>query len=155
MTDIPALLGDEAESLLSHQSRTFDRSLFHFPGSDYVDRVMASKDLKPGVMRGMQGLFNHGRLSGSGYLSLLPVDQGVEHSGGASFAPNPVYFDPANICELAIEGGCNAVASTLGVLHSVARRYAHKIPFLVKINHNEILSYPNFYDQTLFASVDQ
>lgn len=155
MTDIPALLGDEAESLLSHQSRTFDRSLFHFPGSDYVDRVMASKDLKPGVLRGMQGLFNHGRLSGSGYLSLLPVDQGVEHSGGASFAPNPVYFDPANICELAIEGGCNAVASTLGVLHSVARRYAHKIPFLVKINHNEILSYPNFYDQTLFASVDQ
>lgn len=155
MTDIPALLGDEAESLLSHQSRTFDRSLFHFPGSDYVERVMASKDLKPGVLRGMQGLFNHGRLSGSGYLSLLPVDQGVEHSGGASFAPNPVYFDPANICELAIEGGCNAVASTLGVLHSVARRYAHKIPFLVKINHNEILSYPNFYDQTLFASVDQ
>ena len=155
MTDIQTLLGDEAEYLLSHQSQTFDRSLFQFPGIDYVDRVMAQKSLKPGVLRGMQSLFNHGRLAGSGYLSLLPVDQGVEHSGGASFAPNPIYFDPANICELAIEGGCNAVASTLGVLHSVARRYAHKIPFLVKINHNEILSYPNFYDQTLFASVDQ
>ena len=155
MTDIQTLLGEEAEDLLSHQSQTFDRSLFQFPGVDYVDRVMAQKSLKPSVLRGMQVLFNHGRLAGSGYLSLLPVDQGVEHSGGASFAPNPIYFDPANICELAIEGGCNAVASTLGVLHSVARRYAHKIPFLVKINHNEILSYPNFYDQTLFASVDQ
>jgi class I fructose-bisphosphate aldolase len=155
MTDIQTLLGEEAEDLLSHQSQTFDRSLFQFPGIDYVDRVMAQKSLKPSVLRGMQALFNHGRLAGSGYLSLLPVDQGVEHSGGASFAPNPIYFDPANICELAIEGGCNAVASTLGVLHSVARRYAHKIPFLVKINHNEILSYPNFYDQTLFASVDQ
>ena len=155
MTDIQSLLGEEAEDLLSHQSQTFDRALFQFPGVDYVDRVMAQKSLKPGVLRGMQALFNHGRLAGSGYLSLLPVDQGVEHSGGASFAPNPMYFDPANICELAIEGGCNAVASTLGVLHSVARRYAHKIPFLVKINHNEILSYPNFYDQTLFASVDQ
>lgn len=155
MTDIQTLLGEEAEDLLSHQSQTFDRSLFQFPGVDYVDRVMAQKSLKPSVLRGMQALFNHGRLAGSGYLSLLPVDQGVEHSGGASFAPNPIYFDPANICELAIEGGCNAVASTLGVLHSVARRYAHKIPFLVKINHNEILSYPNFYDQTLFASVDQ
>lgn len=155
MTDIQGLLGDEAEDLLSYQSKTFDRSRFHFPGSDYVDRVMAEKSLKPGVLRSMQSLFDHGRLAGTGYLSLLPVDQGVEHSGGASFAPNPVYFDPASICELAIEGGCNAVASTLGVLHSVARRYAHKIPFLVKINHNEILSYPNFYDQTLFASVDQ
>ena len=155
MTDIPMLLGDEAETLLSFQSKTFDRSLFHFPGGDYVSRVMADKALKPEVLRSMQKLFDHGRLAGSGYLSLLPVDQGVEHSGGASFAPNPEYFDPAKICELAIEGGCNAVASTLGVLHSVARRYAHKIPFLVKINHNEILSYPNFYDQTLFASVDQ
>ncbi|MES9849083.1 MAG: class I fructose-bisphosphate aldolase, partial [Candidatus Thiodiazotropha sp.] len=113
------------------------------------------KDLKPGVLRAMQTLIGTGRLSGSGYLSILPVDQGVEHSGGASFAANPIYFDPANIVELAIEGGCNAVASTLGVLGSVARRYAHKIPFLVKINHNEILSYPNFYDQTLFASVEQ
>ena len=155
MTDIQALLGEEAESLLSHQSETFDRSQFQFPGTDYVDRVMAQKDLKPSVLRGMQCLLDHGRLAGTGYLSLLPVDQGVEHSGGASFAPNPIYFDPAQICELAIEGGCNAVASTLGVLHSVARRYAHRIPFLVKINHNEILSYPNFYDQTLFASVDQ
>jgi len=155
MTDIQALLGDEAEDLLTYQSNTFDRTLFQFPGGDYVERVMAQKDLKTGVLRGMQQLFNHGRLAGTGYLSLLPVDQGVEHSGGASFAPNPIYFDPAAICELAIEGGCNAVASTLGVLQSVARRFAHKIPFLVKINHNEILSYPNFYDQTLFASVDQ
>lgn len=155
MTDIQALLGDEAEDLLSYRSSTFDPSLFQFPGGDYVERVMAAKSLKPGVLRNMQALFNHGRLAGSGYLSILPVDQGVEHSGGASFAPNPIYFDPANICELAMEGGCNAVASTLGVLHSVARRYAHRIPFLVKINHNEILSYPNFYDQTLFASVEQ
>jgi len=155
MTDIKQLLGDEAESLLGHTCTTISSDLLHLPGEDYVDRVVAPKDLSPGVLRNMQCLFNHGRLGGSGYLSLLPVDQGVEHSAGASFAPNPLYFDPANICELAIEGGCNAVASTFGVLQSVARKYAHKIPFLVKINHNEILSYPNFYDQTLFASVDQ
>jgi len=155
MTDIQQLLGDEAESLLGHTCTTISSDLLHLPGEDYVDRVVAPKDLSPGVLRNMQCLFNHGRLGGSGYLSLLPVDQGVEHSAGASFAPNPLYFDPANICELAIEGGCNAVASTFGVLQSVARKYAHKIPFLVKINHNEILSYPNFYDQTLFASVDQ
>ncbi|MEW8585944.1 MAG: class I fructose-bisphosphate aldolase, partial [Candidatus Thiodiazotropha sp.] len=155
MSNIESLLGDEAESLLAHRCGTIDQSMIHLPGSDYVDRVISEKDLKPGVLRGMQTLFDTGRLSGSGYLSILPVDQGVEHSGGASFAANPIYFDPANIVELAIEGGCNAVASTLGVLGSVARRYAHKIPFLVKINHNEILSYPNFYDQTLFASVEQ
>ncbi|MBT2971714.1 MAG: class I fructose-bisphosphate aldolase [Candidatus Thiodiazotropha sp. (ex Ctena orbiculata)] len=155
MSNIESLLGDEAESLLTHRCGTIDQSMIHLPGSDYVDRVISEKDLKPGVLRGMQTLFDTGRLSGSGYLSILPVDQGVEHSGGASFAANPIYFDPANIVELAIEGGCNAVASTLGVLGSVARRYAHKIPFLVKINHNEILSYPNFYDQTLFASVEQ
>jgi len=155
MTDITQLLGDEAENLLGHTCNTIAQDALHLPGPDYVDRVVASKDLRTGVLRSMQTLFNTGRLGGTGYLSLLPVDQGVEHSGGASFAPNPIYFDPANICELAIEGGCNAVASTFGVLHSVARRYAHKIPFLVKINHNEILSYPNFYDQTLFASVDQ
>ncbi|MCU7931366.1 MAG: class I fructose-bisphosphate aldolase [Candidatus Thiodiazotropha sp. (ex Codakia rugifera)] len=155
MTDIVPLLGEEAESLLTHTCGCIDKGMINLPGSDYVDRVLGNKDLKPGVLRSMQGLINSGRLRGTGYLSILPVDQGVEHSGGASFAANPIYFDPANIIELAIEGGCNAVASTLGVLGSVARRYAHKIPFLVKINHNEILSYPNFYDQTLFASVDQ
>jgi fructose-bisphosphate aldolase, class I len=155
MTDIRMLLGDEAESLLSHSCRTIDKEMLHLPGPDYVDRVVADKDLKPGVLRSLQTLFNTGRLAGTGYLSILPVDQGVEHSGGASFAPNPLYFDPAKIVELAIEGGCNAVASTLGVLGAVARRYAHKIPFLMKINHNEMLTYPAIYDQTLFASVDQ
>ncbi|MEW8690570.1 MAG: class I fructose-bisphosphate aldolase [Candidatus Thiodiazotropha endolucinida] len=155
MSYIESLLGTEAESLLAHSCETIDKTMLQLPGHDYVDRVLSQKDLKPGVLRAMQTLIGTGRLSGSGYLSVLPVDQGVEHSGGASFAANPIYFDPANIVELAIEGGCNAVASTLGVLGSVARRYAHKIPFLVKINHNEILSYPNFYDQTLFASVEQ
>ncbi|MET0091231.1 MAG: class I fructose-bisphosphate aldolase [Candidatus Thiodiazotropha sp.] len=155
MTDINSLLGSEAESLLSHQCQTIDSSMLHLPGPDYVDRVVAGKDLKPGVLRSLQTLFNSGRLAGSGYLSILPVDQGIEHSAGASFAPNPIYFDPAKIVELAIEGGCNAVASTLGVLGSVARQYAHKIPFLVKLNHNELLTYPAIYDQTLFASVEQ
>ncbi len=155
MSDIETQLGDEAESLLTHSCGTIDKSMIHLPGSDYVDRVLVHKDIRPGVLRAMQTLIDSGRLGGTGYLSILPVDQGVEHSGGASFAPNPIYFDPARIVELAIEGGCNAVASTLGVLGSVSRRYAHKIPFLVKINHNEILSYPNFYDQTLFASVEQ
>ena len=155
MTEIANLLGAEAESLLGHTCKTIPRDMLHLPGPNYVDRVVVPKDRKPGVLRAMQSLFNTGRLAGTGYLSILPVDQGVEHSGGASFAPNPIYFDPEKIVELAIEGGCNAVASTLGVLGSVARKYAHKIPFLVKINHNEILSYPNFYDQTLFASVEQ
>ncbi len=155
MTDIQSLLGTEAESLLGHQCQTIDRDMLHLPGADYVDRVVAEKDLKPGVLRGLQTLFNGGRLAGTGYLSILPVDQGVEHSGGASFAPNPIYFDPARIIDLAIEGGCNAVASTLGVLGAVSRRYAHKIPFLVKLNHNEMLTYPTIYDQTLFASVEQ
>jgi class I fructose-bisphosphate aldolase len=155
MTDIRSLLGAESESLLEHQCQTIDRDMLHLPGPDYVDRVVADKDLKPGVLRSLQSMFNTGRLAGSGYLSILPVDQGVEHSGGASFAPNPIYFDPARIVELAIEGGCNAVASTLGVLGAVSRRYAHKIPFLVKINHNEMLTYPTLYDQTLFASVEQ
>ncbi|MEW8438020.1 MAG: class I fructose-bisphosphate aldolase, partial [Candidatus Thiodiazotropha taylori] len=149
------LLGSEADQLLSHQCKTIDQSMLQLPGADYVERVVADKDLKPGVLRNLQGLFNNGRLAGSGYLSILPVDQGVEHSGGASFAPNPIYFDPAKIVELAIEGGCNAVASTLGVLSSVSRRYAHRIPFLVKLNHNEMLTYPTLYDQTLFASVEQ
>ena len=155
MTKIVSLLGEEAEDLLGHTCNTISKEMLHLPGPDYIDRVLAPKDRKAVVLRAMQTLFDSGRLAGTGYLSLLPVDQGVEHSAGASFAPNPVYFDPAKIVELAIEGGCNAVASTLGVLGSVARRYAHKIPFLVKINHNEILSYPNFYDQPLFASVEQ
>ena len=155
MADIQQLLGDEADYLLNHDCKTIDKGQLHLPGADYIDRVVSEKSLKPRVLQSFQTLVNAGRLSGSGYLSLLPVDQGVEHSGGASFAPNPVYFDPENIVKLAIEGGCNGVASTMGVLHSVANRYAHKIPFIVKINHNEILSYPNFYDQTLFASVEQ
>ncbi|MDD5330790.1 MAG: class I fructose-bisphosphate aldolase [Sulfuricella sp.] len=155
MTDIAQLLGAEAERLLAFQCKGITKDMLHLPGPDYVDRVVAQKDVKPGVLRSLQTLFDHGRMGGSGYLSILPVDQGIEHSAGASFAPNPLYFDPENIVRLAIEGGCNAVASTLGVLGSVARKYAHKIPFIVKINHNEILTYPEIYDQTLFASVDQ
>ncbi len=155
MSQTQSILGGEAESLLGHVCSGIPKQSIHAPGPDYIERVVAHKDRKPSVQRNLASMFNTGRLAGSGYLSLLPVDQGVEHSGGASFAPNPAYFDPANICELAIEGGCNGVASTLGVLSSVARQYAHRIPFIVKINHNEILSYPNFYDQTLFASVDQ
>jgi class I fructose-bisphosphate aldolase len=155
MTDIEQLLADEAERLLAHRCVTIPKDMLHLPGPDYVERVVALKDRKPGVLRSLQALYGTGRLANTGYLSLLPVDQGVEHSGGASFAPNPIYFDPENIVRLAIEGGCNGVASTLGVLGSVARKYAHKIPFVVKINHNELLSYPNEFDQTLFASVDQ
>jgi fructose-bisphosphate aldolase, class I len=155
MNHSQTLLGEEAESLLSHVCTGIPKNTIHAPGPDYIDRIVASKNRKPSVLRNLNAMYNTGRLAGTGYLSLLPVDQGVEHSAGASFAPNPAYFDPAHIVELAINGGCNAVASTLGVLSSVARTYAHKIPFIVKINHNEILSYPNFYDQTLFASVDQ
>ncbi len=155
MSAITEMLGDDADYLLSHQCRGIPASMLHLPGSDYVSRVMVEKDRPPAVLRNMQQMFNTGRLAGTGYMSLLPVDQGVEHSAGASFSPNPAFFDPSAICELAIEGGCNAVASTLGVLGSVSRRYAHKIPFLVKINHNELLTYPNMFDQTLFASVDQ
>jgi class I fructose-bisphosphate aldolase len=155
MTDVAALLGAEAEFLLGHECRTIARDMLHLPGHDFVDRVLGGSDRHPAVMRNLQTMFDHGRLGGTGYLSILPVDQGVEHSGGASFAPNPIYFDPAKIVELALEGGCNAVASTLGVLGAVARKYAHRIPFIVKINHNELLSYPNIHDQTLFASVDQ
>ena len=155
MTNIVQLLGDEAEQLLGYRCTGIPKESLHLPGPDYVDRVVAMKNRKTGVLRSLQALYGHGRLANTGYLSLLPVDQGVEHSGGASFAPNPMYFDPENIVKLAIEGGCNGVASTLGVLGSVARRYAHKIPFIVKINHNELLTYPNEFDQTLFASVDQ
>lgn len=155
MIDIQKLLGEESEYLLGHRCNTIPRDLLQLPGPDFIDRVTAHSDRKVGVLRGLQTLFDHGRLGGTGYLSILPVDQGVEHAGGASFAPNPIYFDPENIIQLAIAGGCNAVASTLGVLGSVGRRYAHKIPFLVKLNHNELLSYPSMFDQTLFASVDQ
>jgi class I fructose-bisphosphate aldolase len=152
---IAKLLGGEADYLLTHESRTISREMLHLPGPDFVDRVVAGSDRSIPVMRSLQTLFNHGRLAGTGYVSILPVDQGIEHSAGASFAPNPVYFDPENIVKLAIDGGCNAVASTLGVLGAVARKYAHKIPFILKINHNELLSYPGTYDQILFAGVDQ
>lgn len=152
---IVELLGNEADYLLNHTCKTIPKEQLHLPGPDFVDRVVAPSDRNPAVMRNMQTLFNTGRLAGTGYLSILPVDQGVEHSAGASFAPNPDYFDPENIVKLAIEGGCNAVASTLGVLGAVARKYAHKIPFILKLNHNELLTYPNKYDQILFASVDQ
>ncbi|MCK2043056.1 class I fructose-bisphosphate aldolase [Chromohalobacter salexigens] len=155
MTDIARLLGAEAETLLEHQCQTFRKEDLYLPGPDFIDRVMSENDRSPHVLRNMQTLYNHGRLAGTGYLSFLPVDQGIEHSAGASFAPNPRYFDPKNIVELAIEGGCNGVASTLGVLSSVARRYAHKIPFMLKLNHNETLTYPAIFDQTLFAQVEQ
>jgi class I fructose-bisphosphate aldolase len=155
MTNIEQLLGADARSLLEHQCKTIPKEQLHLPGPDFVDRVFALSDRPTAVLRSLQQLFNHGRLAGTGYLSILPVDQGIEHSAGASFAPNPIYFDSENIVKLAIEGGCNAVASTLGVLGSVARKYAHKIPFILKFNHNEFLSYPNTYDQTLFASIKQ
>src|SRR3989338_2313613 len=155
MINIVQLLGDEAEHLLKHRCAGIPKESLHLPGQDYVDRVVAMKDRKVGVLRSMQALYGHGRLANTGYLSLLPVDQGVEHSGGASFAPNPIYFDPENIVKLAIEGGGNGVASTLGVLGICSRKYAHKIPFIVKINHNEFLTYHNKYDQILFASVRQ
>lgn len=155
MMNITTILGNESDFLLNHVCSTIPKSSLAVPGTDFVDRVMALSDRKPSVLRNLQMLYNHGRLAGTGYLSLLPVDQGVEHSAGASFAPNPMFFDPRHIVELAIAGGCNGVASTLGVLAIVARRYAHKIPMILKINHNELLTYPNQFDQTLFASVDQ
>src|SRR5215204_4015556 len=150
---IQQLLGDEAETLLNHVSKTIPKDSLHLPGGDFVDRVWMNSDRTPAVLRSLQTLNNGGRLGGTGYLSILPVDQGIEHSGGASFAPNPQYFDPENIVKLAIEGGCNAVASTYGVLGSVARKYAHRIPFIVKINHNELLTLPNKFDQILFGTV--
>jgi fructose-bisphosphate aldolase, class I len=151
---IEELLGKDA-GLLTYTAKGFSKNQLHLPGPDFVDRVLCVSDRKPAVLRNFQHILNTGRLGGTGYVSILPVDQGIEHSAGASFAPNPIYFDPENIVKLAIEGGCNAVASTLGVLGAVSRRYAHKIPFLVKLNHNEILSYPNKYDQIQFASVEQ
>jgi len=153
--NISAWLGDEAESLLGHVCTTIPKEQLHLPGPDYLDTVFVQTDRPVPVVRAMAALFDHGRLGGSGYLSILPVDQGVEHSAGASFAPNPLYFDPENIVKLAMEAGCNAVASTLGVLGSVARKYAHKIPFILKLNHNELLTLPTMHDQTMFASVDQ
>ena len=155
MSTVESLLGDEAPYLLEHKCSTIPKDHLHLPGPDFVDRILLGSDRSPAVLRNMQTLFNTGRLAGTGYVSILPVDQGIEHTAGASFAPNPMYFDPENIVKLALEGGCNAVASTLGVLGAVSRKYAHKIPFILKINHNELLTYPNKYDQILFASIDQ
>ena len=150
------LLGEkQAKYLLDHKSKTVSGDQLNLPGPDFIERVWSGSDRNPQVLKSLQNLFDHGRLGGTGYVSILPVDQGIEHSGGASFAPNPIYFDGENIVKLAIEGGCNAVASTLGVLGSVCRKYAHRIPFVVKINHNEFISYPNSYDQILFANVQQ
>ncbi len=153
--DLVSLLGDEATSLLEHKSLGIPKDDLHLPGPDFVSRVMAQSDRPPQVLRNLQSLFDHGRMGGTGYVSILPVDQGIEHSAAASFAPNPAYFDPAKIVELAIEGGCNGVASTFGVLAMVARTYAHRIPFIVKINHNELLTYPATYDQIMFGTVEQ
>lgn len=150
---ITDLLGSKAEYLLNHQSKTISKEQLHLPGPDFVDRIWVSSDRNPTVLRNLQQLYNTGRLANSGYLSILPVDQGIEHSAGASFAKNPVYFDPENIIRLAMEGGCNAVATTYGGLGMMARKYAHKIPFIVKINHNEFLTYPNKFDQIMFASI--
>lgn len=152
---LDAILGDEAQDLLEHRCETISRDGLHLPGPDFIERVWTPSDRNIRVLRSLQTLFDHGRLGGTGYLSILPVDQGIEHSAGASFAPNPIYFDGEKIVELAVEGGCNAVASTFGVLGSVARRWAHRIPFICKINHNELLTYPNKYDQILFGTVEQ
>jgi len=152
---IQEILGNDAQHLLGHTCKTVRKEQLHLPGPDFLDRTFLFSDRKPAVMRNLASLYNHGRLAGTGYLSILPVDQGIEHSGGASFAPNPLFFDPANIVKLAIEGGCNGVATTLGVLGAVARQYAHKIPMILKFNHNELLTYPNTFDQVLFASIEQ
>src|SRR5829696_441775 len=152
---IQELLGGETELLLDHVSKTIPKESIHLPGGDFIDRVWMNSDRTPAVLRSLQTLAGHGRLSGTGYLSILPVDQGIEHSAGASFAPNPEYFDPENIVKLAVEGGCNAVASTFGVLGMVARKYAHKIPFIVKFNHNELLTYPNKAEQITWGTIKQ
>ncbi|PTX14609.1 fructose-bisphosphate aldolase [Pontibacter mucosus] len=152
---IVSLLGSDAENLLQYQSQTISKEQLHAPGPDFVDRVFAQSNRSPQVLRSLQQLFNAGRLAGTGYLSILPVDQGIEHTAGASFASNPIYFDPENIIKLALEGGCNAVATTFGNLAMMSRKYAHKIPFVVKINHNELMTYPNKYDQIMFGSVDE
>ncbi len=154
-SQIADILGNQADSLLSHKCTTIDKSHLHLPGSDWVDRIFSPSDRNIRVLGNLQNLLSHGRLGNTGYVSILPVDQGIEHSAGASFAPNPIYFDSENIVKLAIEGGCNGVASTLGVLGSVARKYAHKIPFILKFNHNELISYPNSFDQIMFAQIEQ
>ncbi|MBJ7243455.1 MAG: class I fructose-bisphosphate aldolase [Solirubrobacteraceae bacterium] len=154
-SQLEELLGDNAKTLLEHKCTTIDSSMLHLPGPDFNERIVAESDRSAQVMRNLQQMWDHGRLGGTGYLSILPVDQGIEHSAGASFAPNPEYFDPGKIVELAVEGGCNAVASTVGVLGAVSRKYAHRIPFIVKLNHNEFLTYPNEYDQIMFASVQR
>jgi class I fructose-bisphosphate aldolase len=151
---ISELLGNDADKLLNYTSKTISKDQLHLPGPDFIDRVFKDSNRSAQVLRNLSALYNHGRLANTGYLSILPVDQGIEHSAGASFAPNPAYFDPENILKLAIEGGCNAVASTFGVLASVSRKYAHKIPFIVKINHNEFLTYPNKFDQIMFGAVE-
>lgn len=155
MSKIVELLGDKADSLLKHECKTVTKEQIHAPGPDFVDRIFAQTNRNPQVLRSLQDLYGHGRLANTGYVSILPVDQGIEHSAGASFAPNPAFFDPENIVKLAIEGGCNAIASTFGVLAACSRKYAHKIPFIVKINHNEFLSYPNKFDQIMFGSVEE
>ncbi|HSA04781.1 MAG TPA: class I fructose-bisphosphate aldolase [Tenuifilaceae bacterium] len=155
MDKIVELLGEKSSFLLNHKCSTVSKEHLHIPGPDFVERVFYHTNRSPQVLRSLQSMYSHGRLSGTGYLSILPVDQGIEHSAGASFAPNPIYFDPENIVKLAIEGGANAVASTFGVLASVSRKYAHRIPFIVKINHNELLTYPNKYDQIMFGSVEE
>lgn len=155
VVDYSALLGEEAESLLTHTAAALPSAVLTLPGPDFIDRVFVPTDRSPTVLRNLGLLYNSGRLAGSGYVSILPVDQGIEHSGAASFAPNPAYFDPANICRLAIEGGCNAVATTFGVLGAVSRTFAHRIPFIVKLNHNELMTYPNKFDQVMFGSVRQ
>lgn len=155
MTDIQSLLGDEATDLLTYTAQGIAKEELVLPGPDFVDRSLAATDRSPRVLRNLQSLFGHGRLAGTGHVSILPVDQGIEHSAASAFAANPRYLDPKNIVELALDGGCNAVASTLGVLGAVSRRYAHRIPFIVKLNHNELLTYPNHYDQIMFGTVEQ
>ncbi len=154
LSKINELLGNQSDSLLNHTCKTITKDQLHLPGPDFVDRMFAPSNRNPQVLRNLQLIYGHGRLANTGYVSILPVDQGIEHSAGASFAPNPIYFDGENIVKLAIEGGCNAVATTFGVLGSVSRKYAHKIPFIVKINHNEFLTYPNKFDQIMFGSVE-
>jgi class I fructose-bisphosphate aldolase len=153
--DLHDLLGDDADGLLNHTSKGIAKEDLHLPGPDFLDRCLVPTDRSPAVLRSIAAMYDHGRLAGTGYLSILPVDQGIEHSAAASFAPNPAYFDPANICRLAVDGGCNAVASTFGVLASVSRQFAHRIPFIVKLNHNELLTYPNKFDQIMFGSVKE
>ena len=155
MNNIESILEDKADYLLGHECKTIDKSRLHVPGPDWVDTIFSPSDRSIRVLQNLQSIFGHGRLANTGYLSILPVDQGIEHSAGASFAPNPDYFDPENIIKLAIEGGCNAVASTKGVLASVARKYAHKIPLIMKINHNELMTYPNTFDQIMFSSIEE